>query len=744
MTKQRTLYTALFALLMIVPVMFIFTACGDKEISSLRVTYDNSIGAVVSGNTTSVTKNYGDAAGLKNFKLEIVYSDKSTETLNAKDKCKSVSFAEPNENPTSTTYSDFSTKLNNNTLDIGTWEVKFEHEEFEATLQITINALTSSDGYNIAITNNVPGLNTPENTLYYATKEAGYNVALTRGSTPVDASNIEAYYRLADDATFDANKSASEYNNEEKLNYITSFETLDPGQYYVCALIAANGAYSAEFSNFTLLTIKKPVFEFDSTDFTLSYTFSTFGEYKDSDVTIADIFEANNYIEGGNLILNSDGDATNNSVTDASDKLTNEEITSNFNSYGEFVPVNASAVYNYANNGDKVLFKFVPVANYADFYAESAQILVTLNITQGEISSPYLGMQFGSEDQNAKVGLQENIFDLRYYTHESDFFTISTNAQQHFNESDTEQNDTFTTTNAGNYYAQFTLNNQNYKWSTTTPDLRDSACSVKYTPASGTTNATLRYTWTVDKVTPDELYPSYLINDASKSWVGGEIMFEDDGKVLFCIGAPDDTVFNGLDITWEVLPVGTDFDDAGITTNITGTLSESEGFNGNPRYRTLTITTSITDFNITFNLGIRISSQGNANFNAFELTYPIQISQIPVEPNVGDNKVFKNYLYEYKDINDNTCTAAFDYYQFENGETYASVLEKLVGRGFGEGKGTWSVIKDKTEDPVSSDTPIANGDVMKFVFTPNVYYYENVIVTVYMLDHAPTNDDFTL
>lgn len=723
MTKQKNLGIAFFALLMIMPALFIFTACGSgggPRVSALQVTFTSEVGAEVLGNTTYVTKDYGNISGLKDFQLEASYTNGTTEILKSKEKCQSVLFTPVNSTPQQLTYDTFYSKLTDGTLDAGFWQIDFAHDGVTASLQITINTIASSEPYILEINNEVSTLSAPANTLYYGLKEEAYSLKVTRNSTEINSEYFESMlYFLSSSAVYDEQKTAEEYYAENKLvqSYI---EGLKPNDYYVCAKVYANGNYNEAFTKLTKLTIKKSVFEIDATGMTFNYSFN-YSE-KIADITIDDMG-----VTGGALIICSDGDSTNNADTNDS-KKTNEDVTDVFDYYGNFVPVDSVEVYNFADNGKQIAVTFEPNVDFADYFEKSAVFYVTLSIEQGEVSLPYIGNQFGNMSgetvENNIVGTYRIELDLRYNTNDTMYFDIDTNANRNINQDTYEQTNSFYTQTAGNFYAKFTLKNQNYKWASTTANLNNSACTCEVKEATGEQNAYANFEWTIEKSTPMQVYWNLFQNaDYGNDVV---VAFNENGTVNIRLGGiTDNILFNGLDITWTVAEENIQIGgDASYTTTVTGTLSDYASKEGDSRYKTLTITSTIADPSMPIRVGFRIQSTGNVNFNAFDELYLVSINKI-----VYYREVMQIYTID---------TNEYGYIVFKSGDTLQTILDNLPTT-YGEWK-----LYDENDNEITSPNEVTatTGTKLKLTFTPNTYYYDYAYLEVYLFDHEPTNSDF--
>ena len=78
MLKKKSVLTYILAICLIIPTMFMLSACGGKKFSYLSVNFSNQ-------DSNYLTLDYGNNAGLGDFDILAYYSDNSTEELNLND-----------------------------------------------------------------------------------------------------------------------------------------------------------------------------------------------------------------------------------------------------------------------------------------------------------------------------------------------------------------------------------------------------------------------------------------------------------------------------------------------------------------------------------------------------------------------------------------------------------------------------------------------------------------------------------
>ena len=370
-------------------VLLIITSCGGGSHTINQLTV--KVNGIEEGNAY-LDLDYGDTECLKNYSLEIVYSDNSTKDVtNDKELNASIIYTTPDTaNNVSKEMHEFVGKINSNSLDSGVWEVTYTYSGFSCTLRVTVKLSTENPTYSFNIKNT---LNNKMNEFNYGTKYEALEIDLKNGDTIIPKDNYTIYYlKLAEGEVFDENKSVREYDNENKLEPVYSTNLLNVNNYKFCAKIAPYGNYNLTYTDFIDVEVKKAKVEmYDKTqEILFTYNIST-SATKTCDLTFADFENVNNGTstffkpEGIKMIICSDGIDENNDSNE--EKLTDELIIEDI---GKWVFADYTKTYNAGTYDVKAKYIFT---EENDNYEILEDVDAKLIFNEGEIELPYVYLQ---------------------------------------------------------------------------------------------------------------------------------------------------------------------------------------------------------------------------------------------------------------------------------------------------------------------------------------------------------------
>ena len=362
------------------------------------------------------------------------------------------------------------------------------------------------------------------------------------------------------------------------------------------------------------------------------------------------------------LLFNSDlNDENNNLVND--NKLTSEtliwhnfensewdfirtsEIDDRIAIYGTLAEVNPKT-YNFDStkgetNTITTKVKFVPKGDenwYEKVYAESKEFEITIILHRTAYKAPTLNVVSGSNDfkysTDGDGNPQEMKFDLYapnyalipYDTTPEELeqflkpeanraYYIHTNAK--FEKNDIE-NYYICSSAVGSYFIRCYINpNLYYNNENLTPT--NSNITITKHDKTGENEGYIEYSWTISKGDITEQY-CYSAN------VGEQIKFNTDNTVELKFGEYDN--YKDVNFVWEAMAVGTDKDNNGIKSNITGRFEKIEGKNSS--YQKFVLTTDLATVESTdncYNLVIRIYVSNDENWNNFSQYVLVRIEK---------------------------------------------------------------------------------------------------------------------
>ncbi len=507
MNKRKTITGIIISFCFLMFGIFSLTACGEKAINAINIVFDQSVGAILPDSQLVIKEVYGQTKGLDSIKIVAKYSDGSESEI--KDAEITIYYhGIDDEGSSSKTLEEFKTKAKNNTLEAGVWELTASYKGHQTpTTYINIDRAESTKDYNLRVTSNIFSSKLQANSLYYGTKESGYNITLLNGSKVVDNSMIDSLYRMKDGEEFDFSKSIQEYVDNNKTEYVT-IENLYPGTYTVFAKVKAETNFNEKYTNAITLKILKAPVEIDTTDMKVVYQFGS-NTQNIKDLTFAQIDDGTvfnnikNGVNGGYVVLCSDGDSSNNGE-ETGKILSNEEVVSTENVWvGKFVAVE-NHTYNVRDNGKMIKLRFVPSNEdaregykYNDLYAPSEVVEVPMEMIRGKIHAPIVTSAFGEFDgtnySNYKAG--DGLYHYLTITYDENdkdvLFDIT------YDSDVTQYSSGFCATTAGRHVVTFSIINDNFEFRFDGKD-DNYAYEMNYYPPTITSNAYIEFAWTLD------------------------------------------------------------------------------------------------------------------------------------------------------------------------------------------------------------------------------------------------------
>lgn len=509
MNKRKTITGIIISFCFLMFGIFSLTACGEKPINEINIVFDQSVGATSPDQQFFIEKVYGQTQGLDSIRIMAKYSDGSEGEI--KDAEITINYQGIGDESSSLkTLEEFKTKAKNNTLDAGGWSLTASYKGLQTpTTYITVNRAESPKEYNLRFTSNIFSSKLQANSLYYGTKDAGFNITLLNGSQVVDNSMIDSLYKIKDgeEEEFDSSKSIQEYIDNDKTEYVT-IENLYPGTYTVFAKVKAETNFNEKYTNVLTLKILKAPVEIDTTDMKVVYQFGSNTQYI-KNLTFEQIDNGTvfnnikNGVNGGYVILCSDGDSSNNG--EEVGKILSSEIVVPIENVwvGEFVAVE-NHTYNVKDNGKMIKLRFVPSDEdtgngykYSDLYTPSEVVEVPLEMIRGKIHAPIVTSVFGEFDgtnySNYKAG--DGLYHHLKITYDEDYKDVLFDIT--YDSDVTQDSAGFCATTAGRHFVTFSIINDNFEFRFDGKD-DNYAYEINYYPPTIASNAYIEFAWTLD------------------------------------------------------------------------------------------------------------------------------------------------------------------------------------------------------------------------------------------------------
>ncbi|MGN1222239.1 MAG: hypothetical protein ACI4TT_03300, partial [Christensenellales bacterium] len=436
MLKKKSILTYLFAVCLVIPAILMLSACGEKKFNYLDAEFLNQ-------GSNYISCDYGNNAGLDSFKILAYYSDDSTEDLSLQDVIVKIEYYEnDSSSPNDLDLNSYLNKVESNSLDAGTYNIKFSYMDSTAFLTAVVNAVENTLSYELDLTTDVTSMGgktiTDNNVIFYGTKASAVNLIVKTNNEIVSNNQLDGLYILMKNV--DGQENMVEYYNvkdnmpnnlltpqeydQNNLLYAIScddaFDSLSeitPGEYLVCAKIKQTNNFFETYSNFKKIEIIKAPFTIVNDELT-SDNYDTYGGLQytwafdvakgvSKNVTFDQMlaneennfYHTNDYFSGGSisLVLKAGQQTAQESIT-LNNIVNGEEEENNISkllNYGNFVAVPFAGettlpVYNAQQKGANLTarVKFVPNEYYQNLYDESEPFLIKLTVNKGSYIIP--------------------------------------------------------------------------------------------------------------------------------------------------------------------------------------------------------------------------------------------------------------------------------------------------------------------------------------------------------------------
>lgn len=587
-------YFKYFLLLLIVPFMFLTTACDKTKVVDIVIKSNNV------ELETEIERYYGDNTGLYDFEIFAIYKD---QTVDISNKCE-FTIISPSEQEI--TYNEYLQKAYSSNLDIGNWVFAVSFENFTKSFYINILEPLNTNIYTMQITADFCDY-TDENEMPYGTKQNGLSISYFENDVPFinNQSQYSQMYMLKSNINYDSNLTP----NDNNVEIVSNFDELLPGSYYFTTKIKKVG-YSEKFTNFTEFTVvKSKVFILDVDNLIFDWTFSSTSS--NQDVKFSEIMGNTNQflqISGGQLVFNNDFDDTNNDNYYMNKKTDEYVFDSLFEYYGTFVAIDDSVTFNASTDYQTIMLKYVPNAQNLQYYTESDPFEAKLLINQGKVSVPDIECDCCTDQHTYAPDMTH---ELQIYAPFTNLYTIQSDNDKYID----NEYITYSTSTTNSIVIKFTIKNlQNYNWNISYFSPSGYSSALNY--ASGELVVTLA----VRKGNLDNYNITIKPSNNSNLLVDDKIdlMITDNvsGKCL-----------TESNFVWEVLPIGSTVNNA-ISLSY-GELTDTTSKENNSIYKTLTIS-DILDFAKeyeTITVAIKITCAETENWNAYETTLLVTLRQ---------------------------------------------------------------------------------------------------------------------
>ena len=626
MKKTKSSLLFLLTVVFMLPILMIFSACGEKKLTQLEIQLPTTISGNSNSDMVTISKNYGDATGLADIKIFAKYDDGSrVDITSSADLNYVISYTTNNSEAAAISLSkeDYFGKINSSSLEVGYYEIIMTFGGKNCKISLNVNIVSSTESFVLKIKDKT-GFGLTENSIPYSASDKGFDIEVYKDNTKL-ASDMysEDLYTLKSGVTYDQNKSLLEYYYDDELVTFLPSTSL-PGTYDVCVRVNdATDNYSMTFTRLTKLTIAKTKIEVLD-GLTLKYKFNV-DDSKYSDLTFDEMSIGSSYgnrinYENVRLLINSDGIDTNNDAQE--EKLTSEYVnTMEYNTIGKFVATEIGKTYNAGTYDIKL--KYVPSdkkdlyggISYSDYWLESDEFTATLIVEKGELFAPYVSDYFGTNGQALKVNnygghtlkIGGYFANSKAETLENKLFVItSDNCTKNYNSQYDEY--TFNANFAGNYSVDFEIISNNFVWKDSQNDVTGA-----YTKEINDKKSITSFKFVIETQDFDQIFvysqvlQSALFSDASTP------MFNQNGVAQIRVGSNDDRLFENYDVEINVLPVGTELN--GMSSNVTG--DDSSVANKQSRYFDFVLAEDtpqdLTYMQVAFSITVKLKENKTAN-----------------------------------------------------------------------------------------------------------------------------------
>ena len=583
-------------LLLIIPFAIVLSACNETTAVGIDLMLNNEV------IFDTIEKEYGDTTGLYGFSVKLNYNDGNS--LDITNQC-IINVTTPNGDDID--YNTYLTKVYSSSLESGYWTLTFTYKEYEKELLINVLEPANTNIYSIDFNCNY-NTDFSQNELPYGTKLSGVSISFYENYELINVANIQnqGLYVLKDSLAYTDNLKPTE-SIVERLYEIEYYE---PGDYYITANIKKTG-FRACFSEFVKVTITKAKIFVDTTNLELEWAFTMNELY--SDVTLEQIQESQNglSIYGGNLILCSDYDDTNNDNYFNYDKTTLETFSPFFTQYGKFETVNPNLKLNASSEIQTIKMKFVPIGeNNTYFFSESDEFDAKISIKKCKVTIP----DIESECCNGEHSFTPNKnHSLKILATHSNIYTISANTENILIDNDYR---TYYADSNPNIILSIALKYpSNYEWNTNISQ------GNGYNIYIDTTDNTINVSLFVEKGNLND-YPISIV-----PIVTGAKLDENNSIDLKLTDLLLNQEFLDGEYTWTILPSGYEINNS--ISLATGELNDIPNAKNNSLVKTLTITDILSHAkdNKNITIAIKITAPESENWLSYEKVFLVTIMQ---------------------------------------------------------------------------------------------------------------------
>lgn len=582
----------LIVLLCLAFTSLLFAGCGENIIMLI----ESSIVNVQGGYTERV---YGNTEGLCNFVVYAIYRNNDTEEIT--NEC-SKNVISPSGAEIS--FEEYEQKVNNGTLDIGTWTVVFTYMDYFDEYTILITKPENPKEYAIELNCVVDGYSCEINKIPYGTKNSGIEIKSYCNEQVLDNSYLINTYILSQDVSYTEGLVPS----IDILDRFSSPETLNPGIYYLTALFS-DEEYANKFAKFTQIEVVKAQTYVDSSELKLTWSFTSSSPYEN--VTFEQMYSSIQY-DGLKLVLCSDGILENNNDYSSYEKTTEEIILNNLFLYGDFELCQEENSFNASNEYQDLTLKFVPNAQTEQYFFASEPFNAKIMIKKATVNIPLV--KCTCCDSNHVFSPKTN-HSLEIYSPYTELYTINTNGKSNFQ--DAYNFNEYYSDQTGTLKVTFNLKyKNNYLFNYYTAN-----GGSNYSCILDISNTILEISLNVQK--GDLSNYAFSITTTN----GQELKLDNNSIDLKLTNLIDGQQYLDNSFSWEVLPIGSI---ANNTISLaTGIITDYAENSDDTKLKTLTITDiagSASEYNYV-TVAIKISCSASTNWNAYEKTILLTIAK---------------------------------------------------------------------------------------------------------------------
>lgn len=570
----------------------LFAGCGENRIMFIKSTILNVQGDYVE-------RVYGDTEGLCNFVVYAVYSNKDTEEITN----------ECNKNiitPTGAeiSFEQYEQKVNNGTLEVGTWTIEFTYKDYFDECIVIINKPENQKEYAIELNCTVDGFIGELNKIPYGTKISGIEIKSYCNEQVLDNSYLIETYILSQDVNY----TDELVPNIDILDDFSSPETLNPGVYYLTALFS-DGEYANKFAKFTKIEVVKAQTYVDSSELKLYWSFTCDSPYEN--VTFEQMYTSIQY-DGLKIVLCSDGILENNNEQSSYNKKTEEIIINNLSLLGDFELCQEENSFNASNDYQDLILKFIPNSQNEQYYSESEAFNAKIMIKKAIVDIPLV--KCTCCDSNHIFSPKAN-HSLEIYSPFTGLYTITTNGKSNYQ--DAFSYNEYYSDQAGTLKVTFNLiYKNNYQFNNYT-----ASGGTNYSCILDISNTILDVSLNIQK--GDLSNYEFSITTTN----GQEFKLNNNSIDLKLTNLIDGQQYLDNSFSWEILPIGSSVNNT--ISLASGNIADYTEKSDDTRYKTLTITeitSSASEYNYV-TVAIKISCSASTNWNAYGKTFLLTIAK---------------------------------------------------------------------------------------------------------------------